>query len=289
MEINASRRILKSGSSVCGSVITGTDKVRSGYGNGDCLFFDFDRMVFAIADGTERFPEASRGLLQRLSGALARAGAPGTVDGWRDLINSEVYAGQKYQHKTTFSCIALLRGDEGTDLVIAHGGDSAVTVLDADAARIEYRTGPDMNFAGRSSGLADVSRHRIGGGRARIILSTDGFDDLLRFCAGGPLASGVPGILAGDRAECVCEKIHDILRENRGKFEHDDIGFIVIDPADIERSPGTVVMMGGTGPRQEKEYIAAYSGGSYDRWVPQERWGEYAGVLAGAGIDASAR
>ena len=150
IEINASRRTLKCDNTVCGSIVTGTDKVRSGYGNGDCLYFDFNRGVFAIADATERFPWASRDLLNRLSETLARRGTPDTARGWKELIDAEVYSAQKYQHKTTFSCVALRREGEGVGLVIVHGGDSVVTVMNSTDGSILYQTGPDMNFAGRS-------------------------------------------------------------------------------------------------------------------------------------------
>ena len=73
---------------VCGGISTGTDKIRSGYGNGDCLYFDFEHMVFAVADGTERFPWASRDLLNRLSESLAKSGTPDTAEGWKELINT---------------------------------------------------------------------------------------------------------------------------------------------------------------------------------------------------------
>ena len=68
---------------------------------------------FAVADGSERFPWASRDLLNRLSESLAQSGAPDTVSGWRDLINTEIYSEQKYQHKTTFSCVAIRPEGEG--------------------------------------------------------------------------------------------------------------------------------------------------------------------------------
>jgi len=100
--INPSRRILKMPGAMCGGISTGSDKIRSGYGNGDCLYFDFDHLVFAVADGSERFPWASRDLLSRLSDSLSRSGVPDTVRGWKDMMNTEVYAEQKYQHKTTF-------------------------------------------------------------------------------------------------------------------------------------------------------------------------------------------
>ena len=121
---------------VCGGISTGTEKIRSGYGNGDCLYFDFEHMVFAVADGSERFPWASRDLLNRLSESLARSGVPDTAGGWKELINTEVYSVQKYQHKTTFSCVAIRPAPEGVSLIISHGGDSVVTVMDSSTGSI---------------------------------------------------------------------------------------------------------------------------------------------------------
>ncbi len=113
VEINPSKRILKLPGTLCGGISTGSDKIRSGYGNGDCLYFDFEHLVFAVADGSERFPWASRDLLNRVSERLAQSGVPDTVSGWRDLINTEIYSEQKYQHKTTFSCVAIRPEGQG--------------------------------------------------------------------------------------------------------------------------------------------------------------------------------
>ena len=57
-------------------LITGTEKIRCGYGNGDCLLLNFHQGVFAVADATERFPQASRILLERLEAEISVAGPP---------------------------------------------------------------------------------------------------------------------------------------------------------------------------------------------------------------------
>ena len=84
--MNTSRRILKQKNVLCGSIITGSDKMRSGFGNGDCLFFDFENNVFAVADGSERFPFASREILLRLKEILNN-GKPGSCEEWKKLIS----------------------------------------------------------------------------------------------------------------------------------------------------------------------------------------------------------
>lgn len=284
VEINPFKRILKAAGAVCGGISTGTEKIRSGYGNGDCLYFDFQHMVFAVADATERFPWASRDLLNRLSESLARSGAPDTAQGWRELINTEVYSDQKFQHKTTFSCIAVRRDPEGVSLVISHGGDSVVTIMNSVTGAIRHQTGRDMYFAGRSREIADVSEYRVTDRDSRVLISSDGFDDVWRFCMRRSLLGGARDVFERYPVDSICEMIHGILEENRGCFEHDDIGFIIIDPFRLERIGGTAVIMGGTRPGEEHRYLADYSSRPHDRWVPGEEWGASEEEFRGAGI-----
>jgi hypothetical protein len=282
--INAAKRILKVKKSICGGIITGTDKIRSGFGNGDCLLFDFDHMVFAVADGTERFPWASRDLLRRLSESLSRTGAPASAQGWKALINGEVYSEQKYQHKTTFSCVAIRSGNGGVDLIISHGGDSSVTVMDSKSGAVYHQTGRDMNFGGRSREIVEVSERRMTDPNSRVVISTDGFNDLLRYCVGRSILASVDGLFTAYPVDSIGEVVFGIIESNRGKFEHDDIGFIVIDPFLIERVGGPAVLIGGTRPHEEKRYQEEYPHGPHDRWISGARWLEYAEVFAGAGI-----
>src|SRR5512137_495004 len=150
IEINPLKRTLRVEGALSGSIFTGTDKVRSGYGNGDCLYFDFGHRVFAVADGTERFPWASRDILCRLADSLATAGVPETAAEWKSLINRRVYAGQKYQHKTTFSCVAFSGDGDEVTVKVAHGGDSRVVEIDSVTGRALFQTERNMVFAGRS-------------------------------------------------------------------------------------------------------------------------------------------
>jgi hypothetical protein len=269
---------------LCGGISTGTDKIRSGYGNGDCLYFDFEHLVFAVADGSERFPWASRDLLNRLSESLSRSGAPDTVSGWKDMMNLEIYSEQKYQHKTTFSCIAIKREGDDVFLIISHGGDSAVTVMNSVTGSICQQTGRDMNFAGRSKEIVDVTQYHIADRDSRVLLSTDGFDDVWRFCLRQSLLGGTSDVFKRYPVDSICEMIHGILAQNKGRFEYDDIGFIIIDPFRAETIEGTAVLMGGTRPHEEKRFQEEYPHGPYDQWISGLLWSEYSDVFAGAGI-----
>ncbi len=273
---------------LCGGISTGTDKIRSGYGNGDCLYFDFEHLVFAVADGSERFPWASRDLLNRLSESLAQSGVPDTVLGWRDLINKEIYSEQKYQHKTTFSCVAIIPEGEGICLIISHGGDSAVTVMNSVTGSICQQTGRDMNFAGRSKDIVDVKEYRTADRDIRVLLSTDGFDDVWRFCLRQSLLGGARDVFERYPVGSICEMISSILQQNIGRFEYDDIGFIVIDPYRTERINGTMVIMGGTRPYEEQQYQLEYASGLNDQWVTEGKWDEHDEVFTRAGIRAIA-
>jgi hypothetical protein len=282
--INPSRRILKMPGALCGGISTGTDKIRSGFGNGDCLYFDFEHLVFAVADGSERFPWASRDLLNRMSESLSRSGSPDTVDGWKDMMNLEIYSGQKYQHKTTFSCVAIKREGDAIILIISHGGDSAITVMNSVSGSIYRQTRRDMNFAGRSKEIVDVTQYRAADRDSRVLLSTDGFDDVWRFCLRQSLLGGASDVFMRYQIDGICEMIHGVLEENKGSFEYDDIGFIIIDPFRVEKIEGTAVLMGGTRPHEEKRFQEQYPHGCYDQWITALRWNEYADVLTGAGI-----
>ncbi len=285
LEINPSKRIVRLKNAACGGVITGTDKIRSGFGNGDCVILDFAHRVFAVADGSERFPWASRDLLNRLWSSISRSGAPGSLREWIDMLNDEVYSGQKYQHKTTFSCAAVAgEGDERT-LFIAHGGDSAVTLMEPDGGSIVFQTGRDMNFAGRSRLIADCTEHRVTDRGSRVVLSTDGFDDLLRYCKKHSLYPRLSRVLADVPVDRICEEMHDVLDAHRGKIEHDDIGLIVIDPFAFTGGRGEkTVLIGGTKPYEEMRYSADYASGPRERWAAEGEWAECADLFSGAGI-----
>jgi hypothetical protein len=284
VEINPAKRILKIPGAICGGISTGTDKIRSGYGNGDCLYFDFEHRVFAVADGSERFPWASRDLLNRLSESLTPSGVPDTVRGWKDLINTEVYSVQKYQHKTTFSCVAISSGEEGVSLIISHGGDSVVTVMNSATGSICHQTGRDMNFAGRSKDIADVTEYHTSDRDCRVLISTDGFNDVWRFCRRQALLGGMHDVFTRYPVDGICEMISGMLEGNKGRFEYDDIGFIIIDPFRVEHIEAKVVLIGGTTPYEEKQFLLEYASESYDHWVSDEKWSDFAREFSGAGI-----
>jgi hypothetical protein len=146
------------------------------------------------------------------------------------------------------------------------------------------QTGRDMNFAGRSKDIVDVTEYRTVNRDIRVLLSTDGFDDVWRFCMRQSLLGGASDVFERYPLDSICEMIHGILEENRGKFEYDDIGFIIIDPYRMERIKAATVIMGGTRPYEEKLFQEEYPYGPYDQWISGLQWKEYADVFTRAGI-----
>ncbi len=283
-EINPAKRVLKIPGAMCGGISTGTDKIRNGYGNGDCLYFDFGHRVFAVADGSERFPWASRDLLNRLSESLARSGAPDTAFAWKDLLNTEIYSVQKFQHKTTFSCVAISPQHDAVSLIISQGGDSVVAIINSVTGLICHQTGRNMNFAGRSKDIADVTEYVLADRDCRVLIATDGFNDYWQFCMRRSLLASKRDVFARYPVEGICEMIQGILEENKGAFEYDDIGLIIIDPFRAEHVEANAVIIGGTTQYEEKQFMSEYSSKAYDHWLPDDKWIDHAEELSGAGI-----
>ncbi len=251
--IDPLRRLIRVDDALSASIVTGTDKVQSGYGNGDCLLMDFPRGVFAVADAAERFPVASRDLLERLVRGLTTRGAPGTRSEWTACIE-EAWAGQKFVHKTTFSLLALSRRDDGLNAYLCHGGDSAIMIFDAADQSIKFKTGPDMNFAGRSKQAPAVEKIPLENRNLRILLATDGFFDVIRHYYGHcPL--GLPEELLSHPVHRAAGLLHRAIEESRGKLTHDDIGLILLDPFKAENIEHPPLLMGGTTPDAEANYI----------------------------------
>ncbi len=269
--LNPERRTVRINNVLCGGLVTGTDKVRSGYGNGDCLFLDFKRRIFAVADGSERFPRASRDLLVRFHGRLVQDGKPDSIQDWKVLLDA-VYAEQKYHHKTTFTCVALNAGDDCLDLVILHGGDSSVSIIDMVNRETMFQTSVDMNFAGRSREILDVTVHRVRNRNIRIVLATDGMNDILKYFGSMKEKTENEYPFMEKPVEAVCERIHRTL-EGRGEtLEYDDIGYILLDPFSLENGYNGTVLMGGTRPREEASFQARAAGSISDTWIPESDW-----------------
>lgn len=264
--INAAMRMASLGDRAGAILITGTDKIRSGYGNGDCVMMDFDHSVFALSDSTERYSRASRDLLQRLNDVLAGKGAPRDLAAWRILVN-EVYAAQDYRHKATFSCAAVHRQEDHAQLFVLNGGDSVIALLNRESGEAEYMSKPDMNFAGRSRAIAHVGelvvhQHHV------VALFSDGLYDIAKLSGKTVfdfIAQMAEGGIGGVPAR-VRDCMENIIQSN--KVEYDDASLLIFDPRAFNETEGGVLIMGGSTPQEEMRYQKNVRfSARWDRWL----------------------
>lgn len=279
------RTIVKEGAAGA-VVVTGPEKIDSRYGNGDCMLLDFKHRFFALSDSTERFPSASRELLERLSVFFDEEGRPGTREEWLDCVNS-VLSRQLYHLKATLSCVALRGEGHGHTAVVIHGGDSMVFFINVASGEIEFRTVSDMNFAGRAKSITLAREYVLREGDWRIILCSDGFgdlarhrgvklDDLLLSMAGEHPVHEIPG------------RVREMARlcgEGAAGKRHDDVSLMVLDPSGIGADGGLRVIMGGTTPREEEAYqnrVLPRARGA--RWLDAGEIGNNAELVESCGI-----
>jgi hypothetical protein len=248
--INAARRAIIAPHRLSACLVTGTDKVRRRYGNGDCLLLDLVSGFFAVADGSERWPSASSDFLRRLAGRFSRGPRPAGGKAWLREVN-DAYASQHLFQTTTFSGVAV-EGKRGAQtLWILHGGDSKILLLNLQTRRVEYVSSPDMNFAGRAPALSRVGCIPLKEGPYRLIMATDGISDLARLL-GQPVETLCVEALSRFQVHDIPERLMEFLARRSGKAEHDDIGIVALDPAAVGDFQSGQFLMGGTTPAEEE-------------------------------------
>jgi len=145
IQINCAKRAIRIHDQISASLYTGSHKLESGFGNGDCVLLDFNNLFFAISDSTDRWPDASLNFIFRLVEELEKQKTPVTGEEWLDIVNG-LYATQKYLYRATFSGIALGRYQKDRIATIVHGGDSIILIVNKERKEIRYMTDADMNF-----------------------------------------------------------------------------------------------------------------------------------------------
>jgi hypothetical protein len=264
-------------------LVTGTDKIKSGFGNGDCILVDFQNLFFAVADGSERWPTASLNFLQRLANTLSREPRPIEENEWLDLVNT-VYARQSYNHKTTFSGMAISQEEGRQTATIIHGGDSLILFFDLGTGKVVYQSNADMNFAGRAKGLSKVIRFPLGNNPYRLIIASDGLADLARLQE-QTIEQMCADALFRFPVHEIPERLDRFLLRRQGGMEHDDIGIIVLDPERIATNHGPCLLMGGTSPRDEAIFQEEKRNARIpDAWLDASRFEKAPEELGVAGI-----
>jgi len=251
--VNRAKRAVVKPRQLGACIVTGTDKIRSGFGNGDCLMLDFRNLVFAASDAAERFPAASYALLSRLADRLARDGAPENEADWRELL-SAVYEPQKYHQKATLSCVAIRREGGATRACVSHGGDSIVLLVNLKTRRVEYTTSADMCFAGRARELLCIKDLPVANEGYGFVIASDGIMDAARL-AGRTLERISGSVLSRFPIHEIPRGLAEYLDGLRGPAEYDDIGLIVFSLAELEATDHPTILVGGTSPAEEVSYL----------------------------------
>lgn len=272
--LNPYRRSMRLNGGLGASLVTGTEKIRCGYGNGDCLLVDFRHRVFAVADASERFPQASRLLVEQLVGEIQANGPPQNENEFNTLLQ-QIWARQKFIHRSTLSCIVVIKHGAGQAVMMANNGDSSVTIAEPANGSILYRTAVDMNFAGRSRQPNPVVTHAIGPTGTTLFLSSDGMADV-----GGDPYSELPG-----RPHCLGNWIAERIQGIGGETEIDDIGAIALTPSTIDGTSKAIIILGGTRPGVETTFSRLNGRRiDLDRWDNVRDWKAHPEMLAMAGI-----
>lgn len=259
--INPARRAVHVHNQISANLCTGSQKLESGFGNGDCLLLDFQNMFFAVSDSTDRWPDASRNILLRLNDYLSKMPVPLNKTRWLNTIN-QLYATQQYLYRATFSGVALQDTGGKKSAIIIHGGDSIVIIVDIKSSTIKFQTASNMNFVGRAKCIPEAFTVPLESGNEIIIIGSDGIADIARL---SKLTVEDMCIAATSRysVDDVPHRIAHLLDSFEIAIQHDDIGIIAIDPHKIQPGAGSAILMGGTMPGDEKRYSSALGRGRF--------------------------
>ena len=285
--LNVSRRSFRGGGYAAGFIVTGTEKVRCGFGNGDCLLFDFLHDTFAVADGTERCPRGSRELLERFYRELSsEEGTPG-IEKLQEYV-STIYREQNYNAKTTFASVSLIGEGDNLFAAIASGGDSLIMILNTEERVRRFKSVADMNFAGRSTTAATVNLVQVNPACDRIVLATDGFADYLRQVFGIESPEKFNPLYDEDIVS-VIEMLTESFEGLPAGIEYDDVGLLLIEPGRRDPLNRLCVITGGTTSAEESRFMGFEKEEMPDLWLSPPDWQGYQEIIKKAGIGISYR
>lgn len=243
---------------------------------------DADNGIFAVADGSERNPRASKDLLLRFQEKIS---AGGKLSGAEDLKKyiKQIYSEQDYRHKTTFSSVWVEHDAGLVNLHVASGGDSMVIIIDKDSGAVEYKTAADMKFAGRSLLEATMDKVSLKEKKYRVIAATDGYMDLVKQIRGID-ENRLHEILSFTDVHNVAERLLEVLDLHSGKIEYDDIGFLIFDPHCKIENRGIKLLIGGTTSKEENLFLNHGKQKLHDEWQDENFWNSNPDLLKLAGI-----
>ncbi|HEU19472.1 MAG TPA: protein phosphatase 2C family protein [Deltaproteobacteria bacterium] len=208
---------------------------------GDSILIDFENNFFAVADSPERNPLASKAFLRKLHSTLTpilagREDNKTTKREDAELIDrivkntNRVIKSTDYNESTTFTGVIIVcRSGMGKALLL-HTGDSLLCHYRIGKMTAEKITTTNHHFVGRVNELYQVVLFDYFTD-SRLLLATDGINDLLRNVIGdgnGKIEKVCLEILEKHSVDIFPEKLLSLYDMNPEKS--DDLGLIAVNP-----------------------------------------------------------
>ena len=273
--VNRSLRSVRYPGFIGGRVQGGLTAAPREAGVGDCALFDFTHGVFAVADGSDRDPSASRRFMAMFSRMLKYSVHP---PAGRALSDSEVsdmvktltaeteklLCSMTFGTGCTFTGVLLLRTVEGMAAIVMHTGDSLLISCDLGACHACQLTVDNFWMVGRSQRFFQIETLPVTDS-TRLLLATDGLS-AIPF----PPEAGRDKFILGLFESCSPDEIPDRIFDYAGPPApgRDDASVIAINPSALVYLPQCLIL-GGTGIYEEKVFQEERARGSLaDRYAP---------------------
>lgn len=275
--INCHRRAVRClgfvGARVQGKTLTGSSHH---VGMGDCVFLDFSRSFFAIADASDRNTAASRTFILKFAQMLEE----------KELLNVDhIYTSEEvlllkqqltaesgklltsllpFKAGCTFTGVALLQTTHGMTSIVMHTGDSLLFQFDLNAFLSRQLTKTNAWMVGKIQHLFQTEIIPISAD-TRLLLTSDGY-----YCISIPPETVREDFFLGMFAKHSADELPDLLikEEDICQDGMDDTTIITVNPAAITRLPESIII-GGTTGREEKKYQEEKNSGLFiDEYIP---------------------
>jgi hypothetical protein len=229
-------------------------------GVGDCLLLEFSKGFFAVADGSDRNPSASREFMEMFTRMLADNKALSADAIYRDpeitALKDQFItdAGQllvafSFRDSCTFTGILLLKTTESISAFILHTGDSLLISCNLRTRDAFQFTKNNFWMVGRSQRYFQVGELPINRD-TRLLLATDGLGEI-PVPAGTTREENILGLFAAERIEEIPD--HLLGSDESPVSARDDIAMIAIDPFSMPVQSERFIL-GGTSDIEERVF-----------------------------------
>lgn len=273
--LNRYRRALRFPGFVGGRILGGYSSSALQAGVGDCALFDFSSGLFAVADGSDRDPAASRHFMATFSRTIRQLlrNSAETILSAREVSNikealsaesERLLCSMPFGTGCTFTGVLLLRTPEGISAILMHTGDSLLISCDLQASRACQSTVDNFWLVGRSQRFFQIEIIPVSDS-TRLLLATDGL-------SGIPFPAGTTrdGFILSLFETCSPDEVPDRILGNAGPpaAGRDDASVIAVNPSALEYLP-QLLILGGTGIYEERLFEEERARGSLaDRYAP---------------------